>query len=153
MLSPEVHDNLLCLLHFQVKIVFLAPRSQAAHLIPVDRVIIDASEIHRNLVICKLDEEVGCRCRCAIMGQQCEEKGAQHTSLGGPCVQCHGAGSVAKDMHCLWSPPQKIQQPVAQGGVESQLKLFEDELWGMIVLNAELKSMNSTLTCQYFVYT
>ncbi len=28
------------------------------------------------------------------MGQQSEEEGAQHTSLGGPCVQCDGAGCV-----------------------------------------------------------
>ncbi len=31
------------------------------------------------------------------MGQQSEEEGAQHTSLGGPCVQCDGAGCVTAD--------------------------------------------------------
>ncbi len=31
---------------------------------------------------------------CAVVGQQSEEEGAQHTSLGGPCVQCDGAGCV-----------------------------------------------------------
>ncbi len=31
------------------------------------------------------------------MGQQSEEEGAQHTSLGGPCVQCDGAGCVNAD--------------------------------------------------------
>ena len=61
-------------------------------------------------------------------GQQGEEEGAQHTSLGGPCVQGGGAGCAAADPHCLWSHCQEV----AQGG--------------MIVLNAELKSMNSILT-------
>ncbi len=31
------------------------------------------------------------------MGQQSEEEGAQHTSLGRPCVQCDGAGCVNAD--------------------------------------------------------
>ncbi len=37
------------------------------------------------------------------MGQQSEEEGAQHTSLGGPCVQCDGAGCVNADPYCLRS--------------------------------------------------
>ncbi len=34
------------------------------------------------------------------MSQQSEEEGAQHTSLGGPCVQCDGAGCVTADPYC-----------------------------------------------------
>ncbi len=34
--------------------------------------------------------------------------------LGGPCVQCDGAGCVTADPYCLRSPGQKVQQPVAQ---------------------------------------
>ncbi len=33
----------------------------------------------------------------AVMGQQSEEEGAQHASLGGPCVQFDGAGCVTAD--------------------------------------------------------
>uniref|UniRef100_W5KHI3 SPRY-associated domain-containing protein n=1 Tax=Astyanax mexicanus TaxID=7994 RepID=W5KHI3_ASTMX len=33
------------------------------------------------------------------MGQQSEQKGAQHTSLGSPCVQCGDAGCVAANPH------------------------------------------------------
>ncbi len=80
------------------------------------------------------------------MGQQSEEEGAQHTSLGGPCVQCDGAGCVNADPYCLRSSGQKVQQPVAQRGVEPQLGQFV-----MIVLNAELKSMNSILTYESFL--
>lgn len=46
------------------------------------------------------------------MGQQSEEQGAQHTPLGGPCVE-HGAAA-------------NPELPV--GGVETQLGSFEDEL-------------------------
>ncbi len=70
------------------------------------------------------------------MGQQSEEEGAQHTSLGGPCVQCDGAecvqcdgaGCVNADPYCLRSPGQEVQQPVAQRGVEPQLDQFVSEL-------------------------
>ncbi len=62
------------------------------------------------------------------MGQQSEEEGAQHTSLGGPCVQCDGAGCV----NCRPILPevsgQKVQQPVAQRRVEPQLDQFMNEL-------------------------
>ncbi len=62
------------------------------------------------------------------MGQQSEEEGAQHTSLGGPCVQCDGAGCVTADPYCLRSPGQKVQQPVAQRRIEPQLDQFMNEL-------------------------
>ncbi len=63
------------------------------------------------------------------MGQQGEEEGAQHTSLGGPCVQCDGAGCVTTaDPYCLRSPGQKVQQPVAQRRIEPQLYQLMDEL-------------------------
>ncbi len=62
------------------------------------------------------------------MGQQSEEEGAQHISLGGPCVQCDGAGCVNADPYCLRSPGQKVQQPVAQRRVEPQLDQFMNEL-------------------------
>ncbi len=62
------------------------------------------------------------------MGQQSEEEGAQHTSLGGPCVQWDGAGCVNADPYCLRSSGQKVQQPVAQRGVEPQLGQFVSEL-------------------------
>ncbi len=62
------------------------------------------------------------------MGQQSEEKGAQHRSLGDTCVQCDGAGCITADPYCLKSPSQKVQQPAAQRGVEPQLEQFVNEL-------------------------
>ncbi len=81
------------------------------------------------------------------MGQQSEEEGAQHTYLGGSCVQCDGAGCVTADPYCLKSPGQKVQQPVAQRHVEPQLDQFMNEL----LRDAELKSMNSNLTYMSFL--
>ena len=51
------------------------------------------------------------------MGQQSEEEGARHTSLGGPSVQCDGAGCIAADL---------LQ--VAQRSVDPQLDQFVNEL-------------------------
>lgn len=76
MFPPEVHNNLLCLLHIQVEIVVLAPHGPAAHLTPGGGLIVGVDEIHNSRVICELDEEVGAGYRCAVVGQHCEEEGA-----------------------------------------------------------------------------
>ncbi len=121
-------SHLLRLLHIQREIVVTAPPGQAAHLAPVVCLISVADETHHSRVIRKFNEAVGVVCRCAVVGQQSEEEGAQHTSLGGPCVQCDGAGCVTADPYCLRSPGQKVQQPVAQRRIEPQLDQFMDEL-------------------------
>ncbi len=106
--SPEVNNNLLCLLHIQREIVVTAPTGQAAHLAPVVCLISVADETHHSRVIRKFNEEVGVVWRCAVMGQQSEEEGAQHTSLGGPCVQCDGAG-------CVTAPARPIYEWAVEG--------------------------------------
>ncbi len=126
--SPEVNNNLLRLLHIQREIVVPAPPGQAAHLAPVVCLVSVANETHHSRVIRKLNEKVRVVWRCAVVGQQSEEEGAQHTSLGDPCVQCDGAGCVNADPYCLRSPGQEVQQPVAQRGVEPQLDQFVSEL-------------------------
>ncbi len=57
--SPEVNNNLLCLLHIQGEIVVPAPPGQAAHLTPVVCLISVANKTHHSCVIRKLNEEVG----------------------------------------------------------------------------------------------
>ncbi len=126
--SPEVNNNLLRLLHIQREIDVIASPGQVAHLAPVVCLISVADETHHSRVIRKFNEEVGVVWRCAVVGQQSEEEGAQHTSLGGPCVQCDGAGCVTADPYCLRSPGQKVQQPVAQRRIEPQLDQFMNEL-------------------------
>ncbi len=92
--SPEVNNNLLRLLHIQREIVVTAPPGQVAHLAPVVCLISVADETHHIRVIRKFNEEVGVVWRWAVMGQQSEEEGAQHTSFGGPCVQCDGVHTM-----------------------------------------------------------
>ena len=89
--SPEVHNNLFCLLHIQGEIVVPAPRAQTAHLTPVVCLIVVADETHHGCVVRKLDDAVGVVQRRAVVGQQGEEEGAQHTSLGGSRVQGDGS--------------------------------------------------------------
>ena len=59
MRSPEVHYNLLGLLHIQVEIVVLTPHGQPAHLTPVVCLIPVVDATYHSRVIRKLDEEVG----------------------------------------------------------------------------------------------
>ncbi len=110
--SSEVNGQSPSSSHIQREIVVTAPPGQAAHLAPVVCLISVADETHHSRVIHKFNEAVGVVWRCAVVGQQSEEEGAQHTSLGGPCVQCDGAGCVTADPYCLRSPGQKVQQPV-----------------------------------------
>ncbi len=125
--SPEVNNNLLRLLHIQREIVVTAPPGQAAHLTPVVCLISVADETHHSRSSANLMRGWSFL-RCAVVGQQSEEEGAQHTSLGGPCVQCDGAGCVTADPYCLRSPGQKVQQPVEQRRIEPQLDQFMNEL-------------------------
>ena len=64
-------------------IVVFAPWGQAAPLISVVCLIVVADETHCGRVVRKLDEEVEGVWQCAIVGQQSEQKGTQHTPLGG----------------------------------------------------------------------
>ncbi len=111
--SPEVNNNLLHLLHIQREIVVTAPPGPGGS--PHSTTISVADETHHNRVIHKFNEEVGVVWRCAVMGQQSEEEGAQHTSLGGPCVQCDGAGFVTADPYCLRSPGVFLSRCVRAG--------------------------------------
>ncbi len=153
--SPEVNNNLLRLLHIQREIVVTAPPGQAAHLAPVVCLISVADETHHSRVIRKFNEEVGLVWRCAVMGQQSEEEGAQHTSLGGTCVQCDGAGCVTADPEVsrsesptasctatYWDPAGQIYEWAVEGWLCWMLNwrlwtafwhmsLFCPDVWGL----------------------
>ena len=86
--SPEVDNNLLGLADIQQKVVVFAPRGQKIDLLPVVSLVALSDETHQSCVVCKLHYvigAVGCR---AVMCQQGEEQGTEHTALGGPCAQC-----------------------------------------------------------------
>ena len=66
--------------------------------------------------------------RSAVVGQQREEQGAEHTALGGPHAQNGGSGCVTADPHCLRPLAVEVQQPIAQGSAEPKLVHFADQL-------------------------
>ncbi len=77
---PEVHHNLLCLLHIEGQIVSATPFSQLSHFLSVVRFIVVADETYHSCVISKLNDVVGAELGSAVMGQQCEEQQAEHTA-------------------------------------------------------------------------
>ncbi len=89
--SPEVHHNLLCLLHIEGQIVSATPFRQLCHFLSVVRFIVVADETYHCCVISKLDDVVGAELGSAVVGQQREEQRAEHTALWGTCAQCGSA--------------------------------------------------------------
>lgn len=54
-------------------------------------------------------------CGCTVAGEQDIQQGAEDASLGGS-VLSGGEG----DLYHLWSPCWEVEDPVAQGGTETQ---------------------------------
>ncbi len=94
---PEVHHNLLCLLHIEGQIVSATPYSQLCHFLSVVRFIVVADETYHYCVISELDDVVGAELGSAVMGQQRTEQRAEHTALWGTCAQCGSARGVVAD--------------------------------------------------------
>jgi hypothetical protein len=44
----------------------------------------------------------------------------EDTPLGGPCVKSQCGGDVVANPHSLWSVRQEVQDPVAEGDVQTQ---------------------------------
>jgi hypothetical protein len=55
----------------------------------------------------------------AVMGEQGVQEGAQNAPLWGPSVEDHRSGDVVTYLHHLGAARQEVQDPVAQGGVET----------------------------------
>ena len=58
----------------------------------------------------------------AVVGQQREEQGAEHTALRGPRAQNGGSGCVAANPYCLRPLAEEVRLPVAQGSAEPLAK-------------------------------
>ena len=101
-------------------------------------------EPHHTSIVLKLDEEVGVVYWCAVMGQQGEEEGPEHVSLGGHSMMV---------LYALLPTRSASGLPVSKSNNQLQREMFSPRqssfcisCWGMIVLKAELKSKNSILT-------
>ena len=125
---PEVNHNLLCFADIQQEVVVSAPRGQKVDLLPVVGLIVLGDETHQSCVVRKLHHVIGAVGCCAVVSQQGVEQGTEHTALRGPCAECDAARDVVADSYCLGSLTEKVQHPIAKGGVEPQLVQFTDEL-------------------------
>jgi hypothetical protein len=66
----------------------------------------------------------------AIMGKQGVQEGAEHASLWKLSVEDQRSGGVVSYFHHLGSARQEVQDPFAQGGVQTQGLELNDELGG-----------------------
>ena len=66
----------------------------------------------------------------AVMGEQGVQDGAEHAHLWGPCVEDQRRGVVVSYLQHLGAARQEVQDPIAQGGVETQGLKLNDELGG-----------------------
>ena len=66
----------------------------------------------------------------AVMGEQGVQERAENTPLCGPSVEDQRGGDVVTYPHHLGAARQEIQDPVAQGGVETQVLELNDEFRG-----------------------
>ena len=64
------------------------------------------------------------------MVEQGLQEGAEHTHLWGPSVEDRQSGGVISYLHHLGAAHQEVQDPVAQGGAQTQRLELNDELGG-----------------------
>ena len=65
----------------------------------------------------------------AVVSEQRVQERAEHAPLWGPSVEGQRSGDVASYLHHLGAASQKVQDPISQGGFETQ-GLQLDELGG-----------------------
>ncbi|MEQ2276298.1 hypothetical protein XENORESO_017224 [Xenotaenia resolanae] len=90
----EIHHNLLSLLHIDAEVVFSAPLHQVLHLLSVFGLITIRYSSHYCCVVCKLHYMTAGMSRRAVIRQQSEQEGAQHTALGQASAEGGGVNSV-----------------------------------------------------------
>ena len=66
----------------------------------------------------------------AVVGEQGVQERAEHAPLWGPSVEDQRSSDVVSYLHHLGAACQKFQDPVAQGGVETQGLKLNDEFGG-----------------------
>ena len=66
----------------------------------------------------------------AVMGEQEVQERAENAPLWGPSVEDQRGGDVVAYLHHLGAARQEVQDPVAQGRVETQGLELNDEFGG-----------------------
>ena len=105
----------------------MVPHCQISDLLlPVDCLIAVGDQAYHRHVVSKLDDGVGVVHGHAVVGEQ---RVQEHTPLMGPRVEGQhavGVGFIAYP-HYLGPSRQEVQDPVAEGGVQSQGPQLGDE--------------------------
>ena len=81
-------------------------------------------------VISKLDDGVGVVQSQTVIGEQGIQQRAEDTPLGKPCVKSQCGGGVVASPHSLRFARQEVQDPVAEGSVQTQGSELGDVLGG-----------------------
>ena len=68
----------------------------------------------------KLDDGVGIVHGQTVVGEQAVQKGTKNTPMRGPHIEGQRGRCVVTYPHHLGMANQKVQDPVAEGGVQSQ---------------------------------
>ncbi len=148
--SSEVHHHLLGL-HIDAEVVPSAPLHQVFHLLSVFRLIIVGDASHYCCVIRKLHYMAARVSRRAVIRQQSEQEGAQHTALWRASAEGDGGGDGVVDPDSLRSIGQEIQNPVPSVGLSPREESFCTRVCGMMVLKAEEKSRKSRRTLEFLL--
>ena len=75
--------------------------------------IILGYETHQSGIVCKLHHVIGAVGWCAVVSQQGDEQGTEHTALWVPCAERDAARGVVANSYCLWSVTEEVQYPIA----------------------------------------
>ena len=103
-----VHDQLLCLADVDREVVFLAPH------LPLGRLIVVGDQAYHSRVICKLIDGVEIVSGYAVVGEQGVQEGTK------PAPLRISVADVLPPLNPLGVSLQEVQDPVAEGGVQSQ---------------------------------
>ena len=106
---PEANHNFLSFADIQQEVIVSAPQGQKVDPLPVMGLIVLGDETYQSCVVRKLHHVIGTVGCCAVVSQQGEEQGTEHTALRVPCAECDAARDVVADSYCLGSLAEKVQ--------------------------------------------
>jgi hypothetical protein len=115
---PVIHDQLLYLVDVEGEVVILTPHCQVCDPLPIGCLIRPTTvESSVNLMM-------------VLESCNSGEQGVQESPLRGPLVESQRGGCVVTYPYHLEAARQEVQDPLAEGGVQSQGPELSDEFEG-----------------------
>ena len=121
LLSPVVHNHLLCLDHFEGEVVVLAPHGQASDLLPIGYLVVVGDQAYHCCVICKLNDGVGVVPGRAVMSERGVQEGAEQAPLRGSMED------VLLPTLITWG------QPVRKSRIQLQREVFSPRVLSLLM--------------------